>query len=71
MNWVLRFRTKTVLMHTGRDPGVCTFAWLCPTTGSGAVILTNAQNGNKLVIPLLRSLEVESDFIDFLVSARR
>jgi CubicO group peptidase (beta-lactamase class C family) len=72
LGWqVLRFKSKTVLMHTGRDPGVYTFTYLCPTTGSGAVILTNGQNGNKLVIPLLRSLESESDFIDFLVSAMR
>jgi CubicO group peptidase (beta-lactamase class C family) len=72
LGWqVLRFKNKTVLMHTGRDPGVYTFTYLCPTTGSGAVILTNGQNGNKLVIPLLRSLEAESDLIDFLVSAMR
>ncbi|MBK7930918.1 MAG: beta-lactamase family protein [Bryobacterales bacterium] len=72
LGWqVLRFKNKTVLMHTGRDPGVYTFTYLCPTTGSGAVILTNGQNGNKLVIPILRSLEAESEFIDFLVSAMR
>ena len=72
LGWqVFRFKNKIVLMHTGRDPGVFTFTYLCPTTGEGAVILTNGQSGNKLVIPLLRSLGAEPGFIDFLVSAMR
>ena len=72
LGWqVVRFKSKTMLMHTGRDAGVYTFTYLCPTTASGAVILTNGQNGNKIVIPLLRSVEADSDFLDFLVSAMR
>lgn len=62
---------KTVLVHTGRDPGLYTFTYLCQTTGSGAVILTNGQNGNKAVIPLLKSLAAESELVNFLVSAMR
>lgn len=72
LGWqVLRFGSKTILMHTGRDPGLYTYAYLCPTTGSGAVILTNGQNGNKIVLPLLKDLEAEPEFLDFLAKAMR
>ena len=48
LGWqVLRFKNKTVPMHTGRDPGVYTFTYLCPATGSGAVILTMVRTGTN------------------------
>jgi hypothetical protein len=72
LGWqVLRFKDKTILMHAGRDPGVYTFTYLCPTTGSGGVILTNGQNGNKIIIRLFRYLEAEPEYINFLISAIR
>ena len=72
LGWqVLGFKQKTVLMHTGRDPGVYTFTYVCPTTGSGAVILTNGQNGNKIGPPLLRRLEAEPEFVAFLAASMR
>ena len=72
LGWqVLRFKKKTVFMHTGRDPGVYTFTYLCPTTGSGAVILTNGENGNKVVVPLLQRLAAEPEFVEFLAKTMR
>lgn len=70
LGWqVFRFKSKTVLMHTGRDPGLFTFAWLCPTTGNGGVILTSGDKGSEVVIRALRDLAAEPEFIDFLVSS--
>lgn len=43
-------------MHTGHDPGVYTFAYLSPTTQSGAVMLTNGENGKKIVPDILYDL---------------
>ncbi len=72
LGWqVLRFKKKTVFMHTGRDPGVYTFTYLCPTTGSGAVILMNGENGNKVVVPLLQRLAAEPEFVEFLAKTMR
>lgn len=53
-----------------RDPGLFTFTYLCPTTGKGAVILTNGQNGNKMAISVLRSIEGEPELIAFLSAMR-
>jgi CubicO group peptidase (beta-lactamase class C family) len=70
LGWqVLRFKNKTILMHTGRDPGVYTFTYLCPTTGAGAVLLTNGENGNKIIVPLLKALDAEPEFLEFLISS--
>lgn len=53
-------------MHTGHDPGVYTFAYVSPTTKSGAVILTNGEDGKKLVSGILHDLDAPQWFVDIL-----
>jgi CubicO group peptidase (beta-lactamase class C family) len=67
LGWqVLTFPGHTILMHTGRDPGLFTFAWLDKSTGDGAVILTNGEHGDKAVLPLLEALGTEPAFLAYL-----
>ncbi|HVI47162.1 MAG TPA: serine hydrolase domain-containing protein [Chitinophaga sp.] len=44
-----------ILMHTGHDPGVSTLIFLLPQSQRGVIILTNADNGMKAMIPILRA----------------
>lgn len=69
LGWqVMVFGRRTILMHTGKDEGVFTLAYLDKTTGDGAVILTNSDNGASLVLPILEALRAPADFIAFLRS---
>lgn len=67
LGWqVLEFNGETVMMHTGRDEGVATFAWYSPTTRKGAVFLTNSDNGFQLVLPVFETLGASPTFLAYL-----
>jgi CubicO group peptidase (beta-lactamase class C family) len=67
LGWqVLLFPGHTILMHTGRDPGLSTFAWLDKSTGDGAVILTNGEHGDKIVLPVLEQQGAPAAFLAYL-----
>lgn len=67
LGWqVLVFKGETVMMHTGKDDGVFTFAYVNRTTGDGAVILTNGEEGYKAIIPVLERLGTSEVFLAFL-----
>jgi CubicO group peptidase (beta-lactamase class C family) len=71
LSWqIVRFIQTTILMHTGHDPGVYTFAYLSPTTGDGVVILTNGENGKRIVPIILRDLNAPADFVHVLFETR-
>jgi CubicO group peptidase (beta-lactamase class C family) len=67
LGWqVLAFPGHTILLHTGKDPGLFTFAYLDKTTGDGAVILTNGEHGDKIVQPLLERLGANTVLLSYL-----
>lgn len=67
LGWqILVFKGETVMMHTGKDDGLFTFAYLNKTTGDGAVILTNGDEGYKTVIPILETLGASDAYLRFL-----
>jgi CubicO group peptidase (beta-lactamase class C family) len=67
LGWqILGFKDETLLMHTGKDEGVFTFAYLNRSTRDGAVILTNSDNGYKIVLPVLERLNSSPAFLRFL-----
>lgn len=67
LGWqVILFPGHTILMHTGGDPGVSTFAYLDMTTCDGAVILTNGEHGDKSVLPLLTRYGAAPAFLAYL-----
>ncbi|WP_199902558.1 serine hydrolase [Azospirillum sp. B4] len=69
LGWqVLEFPGETVMMHTGRDEGVATFAWYSPTTRRGAVFLTNSDNGFQLVLPVFETMGASAAFMAYLRS---
>jgi CubicO group peptidase (beta-lactamase class C family) len=45
-----------VVYHGGAMPGYMTNFWVLPEAGIGAVLLTNADNGNALLRPFMRRL---------------
>jgi hypothetical protein len=54
------------MMHTGKDEGVFTFAYLNRTRRDGVVIFTNSDNGYKIILPLLDRLHTSPEFLRFL-----
>lgn len=67
LGWqILSFKDETLLMHTGKDEGVFAFAYLNRNSRDGAVILTNSDNGYKMVLPLLDRLGTSQAFLRFL-----
>lgn len=69
LGWqIMVFPTATIWMHTGKDDGVFTFAYLNRTTGDGAVMLTNSDNGASVVLPILERLGAEPAFVRYLKS---
>ncbi len=67
LGWqVFAFSDETILMHTGKDAGLFTFAYLNKTTGDGAVILTNSDNGGNIAMPILERLGTSAQFVRFL-----
>jgi hypothetical protein len=69
LGWqVLAFQDATLMMHTGKDDGVFTFAYLDRSTKDGAVILTNSDNGAKIVLPVLEHLNASPELLGYLRS---
>ena len=67
LSWqIFRLKDTIVLMHTGHDPGLFTFAYVSPTARNGAVILTNGENGRKIVSTILRDLNAPAAFTEVL-----
>lgn len=67
LGWqVFAFSDETILMHTGKDAGLFTFAYLNKTTGDGAVILTNGDKGGNVALPILERLGTSAQFVRFL-----
>ncbi|MDE1175861.1 MAG: serine hydrolase [Edaphobacter sp.] len=63
LSWqLMRFGGTTVMMHGGHDPGVHTLAYLVREDGSGAVILTNGENGKKLYPLILEAMGAPERF---------
>ncbi len=65
---VVKTRDKTFLMHTGSDPGVFTLGYFDPGARSGVVIFTNSAKGPSVVLPILRLLNADPDFIAYLAA---
>ena len=61
-----RFGKAHVLMHTGKDEGVFTLGAFSPERRRGVVILTNGDNGARMVLPILDAIGADRDFTDFL-----
>jgi hypothetical protein len=62
LGWAFDFGSHVYLTHDGSDNGVKTFAYISPTSGNGLVILTNGENGMKLVLPILEKLHADKEF---------
>jgi len=69
LGWqIAQIKDKKFLTHTGHDPGLYTFGYVSADTRSGIVIFTNGENGSKLVLPILRTLGRDQDFVEFLAA---
>lgn len=67
LGWeILDFAGDIIFMHTGKDDGVFTFAYLSKTTRDGMVILTNGDSGHKAVFPVLEKLGTNPRFLAYL-----
>lgn len=53
-------------MHTGSDTDGFSLAYWSPSTGSGTVILTNSENGNRAVLPVLDLIGANPEFVALL-----
>jgi CubicO group peptidase (beta-lactamase class C family) len=69
LGWeVFNFPDATILMHTGRDPGLFTLAFIDRTSRSGAVILTNSEKGHEAILPVLQDIKVNQKVLNFLLA---
>lgn len=67
LGWqILAFKGETLMMHTGKDEGVFTFAYLNRSTKDGVVIFTNSDDGYKIILPVLERLATSPAFLAFL-----
>ena len=67
LGWeILDFAGDIIFMHTGKDDGVFTFAYLSKSTQDGVVILTNGDNGHKAVLPVLEKLGANPRYLAYL-----
>ena len=53
-------------LHTGKDPGAFTFAAIDRARGDGIVILTNSDNGWRVILPILERTGSDPKLIAFL-----
>ena len=63
---MLGFAHGTILLHTGKDPGAFTFAAIDQASGDGIVILTNSDNGWRVILPILEQTGSDPKLIAFL-----
>lgn len=67
LSWeVYRFGADTILMHTGKDDGLFTFAYVNMTNQSAIVIFTSSDQGGDIVLPILDRFAVDQPFVNFL-----
>ena len=60
---------QTYMMHTGKDPGVFTFAAYNPDTKDGTIVFTNSDNGAKAVMAVLERIGGDAAFVNYLRAA--
>lgn len=65
---VIKVHGKTFLMHTGMDPGVFTLGYFDPSARTGVIIFTNSSNGPHIILPLLKLLNADPDFVAYLAA---
>lgn len=63
---IVKTHGKTFLMHTGLDEGVFTLGFFDPGSRAGVIIFTNSANGPRVVLPLLKMLNADPDFVSYL-----
>lgn len=63
---VVKTHGKTFLMHTGIDDGAFTLGFFDPGARSGVIIFTNSANGPRMILPLLKLLHSDADFVAYL-----
>ena len=63
---VVKTRGKTFLMHTGLDEGVFTLGFFDPGSRAGVILFTNSANGPRAILPILKLLHADADFIAYL-----
>ncbi|SEK01018.1 CubicO group peptidase, beta-lactamase class C family [Sphingobium sp. AP50] len=69
LGWqLLGFPGETTMLHTGKDAGAFTFAAINRASGDGVVILTNSDNGWRVILPILESTGSDPKLIAFLRS---
>lgn len=67
LGWqLLGFPDGTTMLHTGKDAGAFTFAAIDRTSGDGIVILTNSDNGWRVILPILERTGSDPELIAFL-----
>jgi CubicO group peptidase (beta-lactamase class C family) len=59
-------RDGTTMLHTGKDAGAFTFAAIDRARGDGIVILTNSDNGWRVILPILERTGSDPKLIAFL-----
>ena len=63
---VVKTHGKTFLMHTGLDEGVFTLGYFDPELRAGVILFTNSANGPRVILPILKLLDADPDFIAYL-----
>ncbi len=63
---VVKTHGKTFLMHTGIDEGVFTLGFFDLGSRSGVILFTNSTNGPRVILPILKMLNADPDFISYL-----
>lgn len=67
LGWqLLGFPGGTTMLHTGKDAGAFTFAAIDRASGNGIVILTNSDNGWRVILPILERTGSDPKLIAFL-----
>jgi CubicO group peptidase (beta-lactamase class C family) len=67
LGWqLLGFPGGTTMLHTGKDAGAFTFAAIDRASGDGIVILTNSDNGWRVILPILERTGSNPKLIAFL-----
>ena len=67
LGWqLLGFPGGTTMLHTGKDAGAFTFAAIDRASGDGIVILTNSDNGWRVILPILERTGSDPTLIAFL-----
>jgi hypothetical protein len=57
LGWqILHLNGTTILSHTGSDPGIHSIAFFEPASGTGVVVFTNGESGEKVFGQIARLL---------------